>query len=218
MSKYALMALTALAVLASPSSAVAIYECQPTTISAGLGGPPEIWVYALQSNYDDPAFDPNFTVSKAAAGACVDSGPSPFITSPALDFYGGSVEAGLDSDDGTLPDGSGGFKYDGPGAYVVVDGDDRNRNWGVPPPSGVGANATRGYYGVSNYESNERVDPGCNGVDEDDLTSSGDRGSNSGWCTWISATATGSPIPLVCDIGSGAGSFDDTWRDGCRIP
>ena len=190
-----------------------------------VGSPtgPYAHVYAGHSHYtwdDSDPMTPPDDPPDFAAGICVDNLGVNHSAVPGFYFDGGSIEYGADQDDGTVPrvppGESGGEKPDGgiPGAYVVADGDEHNRNPG-DPVTGTGANEIDGYIGISNYESNDDTDPACNGDDDDP-----DRGSNSGWCTWVHPNnppdGAGVPTPIVG--GSESGTFDDGDRDGWRVP
>ena len=213
MRKYEVLIGAAVAISVWPSSASAAYVCKGPnpgnagasvfTPTAGPAAAGVIHVYALQSNYNDPAFNPIVAPvpGETAAGVCADFGPG--INYVAGRFHGGSIEAGADGDDGTLPrtpPASGGRDYDGPGGYLVIDGDDRN----------VGPGDSAGYVGVSNYESYATTAPVCTATAVDP-----DQGSNSGWCTWINAGLVGVPTPLVC--GGATGLLDDSRIDACRL-
>lgn len=224
MRKYALLIVAVVAVLALPSSASAGYNCPPppppdTPTGEWVGPGPNgeyIHYYAGHTHYTYP----NGAPPDIAAGACVSTGPNG-INYGGGTFHGGSIEYGADGNDGTLPDtdqpDGGSRKYGGPGAYMVIDGHNSNTD-----PSGN----SKGYIGVSNYESNSRTDTSCNpsGPDQDvddpnTVPIEGDRGSNSGWCTYIGDPpgGVGIPTPIVGGADSSP-DYDDTPRDGWKIP
>ena len=117
-----------------------------------------------------------------AGGACA-SGLA--VGTPVGTFDGGAVEAGAGTPTG------------GPGAYVIVDGDNDNADQ---------SGQSDGYIGLSNYETGGKGS--CTG---------GGSGSNSGGCAGVDGVGS-APIPLVVCGNSSGNIWVATSRDGCSIP
>jgi hypothetical protein len=170
----------------------------PQTVSVPIvdTGPNGNQVYAYAGS--GVSGDPSIT----AVGACIN------LTNAVTDgganrFDGGTVEAGATLTKGALPTGS------GPGAYAIVDGDSNNGFQGAP--GGTGANADRGYIGVSNVETGTSRDTSCDGTDSGN-------GSNSGGCVGLKTPGQQLPIPLIVCGNTSGDQWESSARDACYIP